>query len=397
MKSQKHITVFISSPSDVSKERAEVLDAIKDVNQIKGDALGYNLIPLTWERDVVPTIGGSPQEVIDASIGDDYDIFLGIMSTRFGTATKDAASGTEHEFQRAYKRKSEDQDSLEIMFYFQEPGHSGRDIDPAELMKVLDFQSSISDKGLYSNYKSVAEFKTQMRTHLAKLMDKVIEKGENQNLSKPPIVHTNNDVVENGALSDPLAILNNLEDDEEIGYYELSEDVADSFGAATENLGALSNAMVKLSTETSGHTQKFKVNGQAVTPQNAKSLLKESSRSMDNFVETSSVLLPLFHRNLEDGLQYSRELLIMLTEDGATSNEDKAGLSDSLKEMNSGMAKGLAAFEGLSETLGSLPRATSVFNRSRKRSKAVIDGLCNLIASAIKDVEDIRNVVEQNQ
>ncbi|MYD31374.1 MAG: DUF4062 domain-containing protein, partial [Nitrospira sp. SB0661_bin_20] len=57
-----------------------------------------------WETRTTPGFGKDPQDVINKQISDAYDIFIGIMWTRFGTPTPRAGSGTEEEFLRAYDR-----------------------------------------------------------------------------------------------------------------------------------------------------------------------------------------------------------------------------------------------------------------------------------------------------
>ena len=43
-------------------------------------------------------MGSDPQQIINSQVSDEYDIFIGILWTRFGTPTERAGSGTEEEF-----------------------------------------------------------------------------------------------------------------------------------------------------------------------------------------------------------------------------------------------------------------------------------------------------------
>lgn len=386
METQNIITVFISSPSDVPSERAIVEEVMQDVNNLKGNSLGYSFKAITWEQDVLPTLGATPQEIIDENVGDNYDVFLGLMSTKFGTPTKEAGSGTEHEFNRAYERKVNNPADIEVMFYFQEPGHSGKKIDFKELEKIENFKSSITDKGLYVPYTTIEEFKTSITNHLAKLMDKIVAKHKATNSitiahkASPP---------KSAALFDPMSILNAVEDDDEQGFIEIAENAVNSLGLATEQLSSLTDAMTRLGKDIA--IDPFKL--EAMSPQEkmnrATDLLKKSGRSMDSYVETSSAILPLFHRHLTDGLQLSRDLIIIGSQDGMVEKADIDGFQVALEHMKHGMERGLEGFVGLSESLSGLPRATTAFNRSRKRIKAVVDGISNLITSAIQEVDDI--------
>ncbi len=97
------LQVFVSSSSDVAQHRAAVDEVIGDINDTDGQRLGVRLETVTWER-MVPKIGNrSAQKEIDAQTPE-YDVFVGIMSSRFGTPTGRYGSGTEHEFEAARKR-----------------------------------------------------------------------------------------------------------------------------------------------------------------------------------------------------------------------------------------------------------------------------------------------------
>jgi hypothetical protein len=64
--------------------------------------LGINFEPFMWEYDVLPDYGTEWSEIIDEYVRkSNYDIFIGIMKNRFGQPTKNAGSGTEHEFNEA--------------------------------------------------------------------------------------------------------------------------------------------------------------------------------------------------------------------------------------------------------------------------------------------------------
>ena len=64
-----------------------------------------------WETDTFPSIGKDAQSIINEQIGDDYDIFVGLMWTRFGTPTPRAGSGTEEEFNLALEKLKTNPDS----------------------------------------------------------------------------------------------------------------------------------------------------------------------------------------------------------------------------------------------------------------------------------------------
>jgi hypothetical protein len=98
------IDVFLSSPSDVGSEREFIRRTAHEWNVLRARSTGCHINVLTWEDAVAPAISDRPQSVINEAIGDEYDVFLGLMWGRFGTATGEAESGTVEEFDRALDR-----------------------------------------------------------------------------------------------------------------------------------------------------------------------------------------------------------------------------------------------------------------------------------------------------
>jgi len=158
---------FISSPSDVPVERELCEKVLVEVNKSTGKIYDFRIESLKWENDVVPGIGDDGQDVINQNIGNGYDIFIGIMHTKFGTPTKNAGSGTEEEFNNAYERYTK-KEKVEIMFYFNDaPPLKLSELVPSELEKINLFKNRISKLGcLYCKYNGPNDFEDKLRSHL---------------------------------------------------------------------------------------------------------------------------------------------------------------------------------------------------------------------------------------
>ena len=95
-------SIFMGSPSDLEEERVAIEEVIKELNLSYGAKHDLFIELLKWETHSAPGISTShTQELINNDIGDEYDIFLGMLWKRFGTATEKAGSGTQEEFERA--------------------------------------------------------------------------------------------------------------------------------------------------------------------------------------------------------------------------------------------------------------------------------------------------------
>lgn len=172
METTKTFNCFISSPGDCLVEREMCQTVIDRVNSGLAKHLKIMFQTFMWEYDVLPDMGKNGQEIIDEYIKkSDYDIFVGIMKNRFGSPTKKAGSGTEHEFNDSLQRKSDSPKSTpRILFFF---GNENADLNSPDIdeiveqnKKVKDFKSRIGGNGLYVDFKSIDEFEKSFEEKL---------------------------------------------------------------------------------------------------------------------------------------------------------------------------------------------------------------------------------------
>lgn len=165
------IKCFIASPGDVSEERDACEKVFEDINSSLGKILSFRLSSLRWEKDIYPSVGEYGQQVINEQMDDKYDLFIGIMKTRFGTPTPQAGSGTEEEFNIAYEKyKNGEIDN--IFFYFGNPSISLYEIDHAQCQKVIDFRKRIEGLGvLHMEYVDTEDFKGKLKQDLTNYLN----------------------------------------------------------------------------------------------------------------------------------------------------------------------------------------------------------------------------------
>lgn len=163
------IKCFIASPSDVQEERIVCDEVVSSINQSLGDSLHIRLETVRWEEDAHAAIGTDGQAVINEQLHpEDADFFIGIFWTRFGAPTPRAESGTEEEFERAYKKWQETH-SNKIQFYFKEDNPDYATLDGQQFDKVKKFKDKISSCGcLYKTFKTKEEFSNLLLQALQK-------------------------------------------------------------------------------------------------------------------------------------------------------------------------------------------------------------------------------------
>ena len=167
-------SVLVACPSDVQEEAGLVRSAVEEVNLGMASLRAARLEVVDWQTHASPGIGSDPQDVINQQLPEDYDIFLGVMWARFGTATPRAGSGTEEEFERALTRHQANR-SVRILFYFKQASLPPDAIDPAQLQKVQAFRERLKQEGvLYRDFEHGAEFERQLRQHLAQQLQALL-------------------------------------------------------------------------------------------------------------------------------------------------------------------------------------------------------------------------------
>jgi len=183
---------FIASPSDTAEER-KIVDAVLDkINKTLGEHLGFRVESKKWEENARPSFGEDGQAVINTQLLNDYKIFIGIMWNRFGTPTSRAGSGTEEEFDQAYKRHENGED-VEIMLYFNDQSVSANTLDLEQIQKIRDFREKAIELGaLIHSYNGVDQFETDLHKHLSDYF--ISRLGEKSN--NPKIVEKSQDLQE---------------------------------------------------------------------------------------------------------------------------------------------------------------------------------------------------------
>ena len=186
----KIFKAFIASPSDTINEREACLKVFDEVNTGLGEIYNFRIEPLKWETDVRPKINGQDgQSIIFDQVGNTFEIFIGIMNKRFGSATPRAGSGTEEEFNEAFKRYQNRKD-LEIIFYFnEEPPQSMSEISASELLKIEGFRKKLQPLGIYGIYHGVSNFEDKLRKHLTKFFIEEYKKKQTHPLNSEQLIN----------------------------------------------------------------------------------------------------------------------------------------------------------------------------------------------------------------
>lgn len=371
------LSVFVASPSDVDEERNRLEEVIRDLNTAWARELGIRLELVRWETHAYPSFGEDPQAVINDQIPDDYDLFIGLMWYRFGTSTGRAGSGTVEEFQRAKERFDQDPSSLQLMVYFKDapaPVPPSK-LDHSQLAKVTEFRSNLGDEGgLYWSFISLEDFEKLVRLHLTRHIQTWRSKhsSETQRISniESPIKKEESLDSETTDLEEEPGLLDLMEqfEDEFATLTEITERIA----AATKEIGE------KMRTRTA-ETKEFASGPDATNRKEAKRLIARAAADMDQYVQRMEAEVPLFSQHLNMGMNALVQAAAMAIE-FKVKDDDLVQVKENLEAVR-GFSDTLTNVEGqiteFQDTIASLPRMTTILNRSKRSMVNVLQRLIN--------------------
>ncbi len=183
LKTYTEVRLFLASPGDVTEERDRLLLVVNEFNEPNGlgDELGLNIKTLDWRFHVAPLMGRPEAVLLQQLPLDTWDIFVGLMWQRFGTATGGADprtgllfdSGTHEEFTLAHQAWQERQ-RPQILFYRCMRPLDPANFDPEKYLRVKNFFAQFAPHGehpgFYKEFKTAEEFERSARRDLEKVL-----------------------------------------------------------------------------------------------------------------------------------------------------------------------------------------------------------------------------------
>jgi hypothetical protein len=364
------LTVFVASPGDVPGEREAVAEAIVEFNLTWGKRLGVVLELIRWETHAFPGVGEDPQAVINEQVGDDYDVFIGILWQRFGTPTGRAGSGTEEEFQRAYQRHQQNPGSVAIMIYFSTaPFYLKTQPEMKQYAAVLDFKGSLGEKGiLYNEYPGPTEFPAVIRMHLARQIQLLMER---RNTSPTPTAKT---TPENPNVKASMPSETKTTDDD-AGLMDLIEDATSDIQRASASLDKITIAQNTLNAELQARSDEIaSLTNPGLTPnaQRIKQTINHTANAMTQFVRDLTLETVNFSEAYRNGATNMAKAISLAVDFGEHGREQIESLVGVFEQVRNTISQSLDGIRGMKEAVARAPRATTAFNQARRQ---VVDAL----------------------
>ena len=365
-------SVLLACPSDVQEEGELVRRAVDEVNLGFGSLQAARLEVVDWQTHASPGIGSDAQDVINRQLPA-YDIFLGVMWARFGTATPRAGSGTEEEFERALARYKEDPSNVKILFYFKQASLSPDDIEPDQLQKVKAFRERLKREGvLYRGFGSSDEFERELRRDLMRQVRELLASTSRLNTTADSGFPAPAEMEEGEPEEE--AVKQDEDDSEELGFFDYLDRAEEQFGESRAVSERMATAIKEVGNRMQQRTEEMenaRADGKQLSRMEARAFFQKAADDMNCFSEKLSKDLPGFRDTLAGGVAATREAAWLIP-DGPERDTQLKKVIEDLGVLRDGFGPAIDGMIGFQGTVQGLPRITRELNIAKRRVSAVL-------------------------
>jgi hypothetical protein len=352
---------------------------------------------VSWPDDVYPAVNTDAQAEINRQLTSTCDIYVGILGSRFGTATPRAGSGTEEEFNEALARFRASPTSLRLLFYFKRAGHDPFTIDPEQLRQVQSFRKRLGDEGvLFNDFADTAQFTKFIDEHLHNLIvsewDELRWRAKAALPSQAPVEVTPSLSVNPSTLPTPVVDHrdpaasdqqdSNPDGEEEGGLLDHVEGflaTAESLTATMNDLAShtvtFTHAIQERTADADGVVAEYKrmagVGGSRVQQKflaAARQSVDAAAADLDRYAEMVSATVKKYK---QQSTLLFRYLTALRAENPAAIRQNQG----SLAKMSSSIAAASGEVTAFQQILRDIPVLTGKFRRARRRAENVLGEL----------------------
>lgn len=385
------LQVFVASPGDVAEERAALEDVIRELNSTWGRTLGCRLDLVRWETHAVPGMGQDAQDVVNRSVPQDADIFIGILWSRFGTPTHRAESGTREEFDIAFARYRRDQNAVRLMFYFKDEALAPSQIDPEQLRQIQQFRRELGNLGaLYWPFNTLEEFLSLVRVHLSRVVQEWVQ------TSGPA-----GSVAPTGARQAPAPDTPpspEVQPEEEEGLLDLIDQANDAFAKLMELAERMTAAITELGQKTRQRTQEI----QDLHPERgsydvkaAKRIAARSAADLTEYSVRTEIDIPLFAEALASAMASLGRAASISMEFSRRDVSDLQNLLEQARPLRETLTQTRDNLHSFSNSIAGLPRVTSELNKAKRRALSTMASLLREFDTGVSHVGELIGSLEQ--
>jgi hypothetical protein len=386
------IQVFVASPSDVKEERDILESVITELNNTWIKKSGLRLELNRWESSIYPGFGKDPQDVINQQINDEYDIFIGILWTRVGIPTPRSASGTIEEFERAYEKYKQDNDSVDLMIYFKKADIPQSHLDLKQYGQLLDFKSKLGPLGgLYREFEDSNDFESTLRSHLSWVTQRWRDK----------LVKQHPDLLQSST-SEEKIVLTTIEDSEEnieyglLDYYDILQNQAEQM---EESLKIISEATIDIGQQIERRTEELNISNLLINGDTYKisKIMQQLANDMIQYSSSIESSLPRFSASRNDFFESLSKALMLFGDFSSESGNEFVIIENQLSEFNDAMFSPRQGILNLKEFMLALPRISKPLNKAKRSLAVSLEKLLKELDSTLELTQNMLTFISQQK
>lgn len=340
------------------------------------ESTGGHLELIKWETHAVPGFGSDPQAVINEQIGGTYDIFIGMLATKFGSPTPRAGSGTQEEFDRAYERFNKNPGELRIMFYFKDPEVKASELNLDEYKRVRDFQAKLGETGLYATFNTTEDFVTLVRLHLSRQLLEWAQKKWGSQITTQTVHEPD------PSSREPVPLLQSTEE-EELGLLDLAEVITEGLANGVASLARIEEAINDIGRKTGESTPKYIAAIEQKDLAKQKQIINYVAQALEEFALRVDTELPIFSNSFTSTVDaISRSATLWEADFKSDDKTDIRSSRDELQALLSAIATTGDNIVEFQETISGLPRLTTSFNKAKRQAVQTLSGLNRALSSS---------------
>lgn len=375
-RSEEVISIFLASPGDVADERERLAEVIVRWNRAWSRHFGIRLELLRWEDDAYPDIGDDAQDVVNRQIPDDWDIFVGIMWSRFGTPTGRAGSGTQEEFERALARHRAAPRSVGLLFYFKDAPLAPSKIDVQQLHQVQLFKKDMQTSGLLTwDFTDTDQFEKLVDLHITKHVQEWRSTPKPASGLPPPRPAMQKPEDDSPPPAQPETISSSGTDDDDAGYLDLIEAFSQQSSELEQISTRLAEAQSKLTEQTTkGHErlEQLKADPTRFSAKAFRQAVAQVAEEMLAFTACVESEVPKFGAAVDATVSTLTRLAAVSAELYPQQISDTKSATFSLLQ---NLSEARQSTQGFKDSTAALPRMTKELNVAKRKQSAALEAL----------------------
>ena len=373
--------LFLASPGDVANERDIIKKVISEFNIQYVRELKSTITLIKWENSTHPAFGSYSQDVINQQIGE-YDIFVGILWSRFETPTPNYRSGTEEEFNLAYDRFKSKPNDIRIMIYFNQDGVPINDIDIDQIAKIKSFkQKLVSSGGYYFDF-SPNQFEELFRKHIYD----VITRWDSHCAVVSPEPKGN-------IISEQIDSV--IDENEELGWLDYLDIISDKFEESASYINMITNELSQLTLDITGKTAELNLVSQSQYGNNVgKQIVSQSAKIINRCCISLEMPIQNWYSLFLDGINAMKKIILFTEEIRILTTTELEESKTQLEVVHTAIETSLEPSIEFLQSIRDLPKISQQRIIAKKNLASRINSFITDMQRSLVDIEELIQYIE---